>query len=339
MDPDEIQIFIKGIDGRTITIDIHKDAKVERIYELLSEKIGIPVEGNRLLYCSKELESHKFLIDYGIEKRSTLYHVSRLRGGSQRIREKVLDHTVELSDAPDMITWDDDPENKRVKMPCGHAITPESLTQYCSSLLKEGKWRFFCPHITRDQPAKYCNQEWDYLQIRRLAALTEDEKEEFEDKIAKNHLFKGLGIQECPKCKSMVERKDKKDVQLRCTVCSEKDGKTYEFCWHCLKEWYNQNSRTQCGNADCSGEDKRLKALRECPRKKIGVVEGCPCYRACIFCGSLIEHTEACKHMHCRCGKDFCFVCLKPRDNNGWKCGGSGDSCLVAPVQTMIPGV
>lgn len=93
------------------------------------------------------------------------------------------------------------------------------------------------------------------------------------------------------------------------------------------------------GNADCSGEDKRLKTLRECPTKKIGGVEGCPIYRACVFCGSLIEHTEACKHMHCRCGKDFCFVCLKPRDSSGWKCGGSSDSCPVAPVQTMIPGV
>ena len=30
------------------------------------------------------------------------------------------------SGAPDMITWDDDPENKRAKMPCGHAISKEA---------------------------------------------------------------------------------------------------------------------------------------------------------------------------------------------------------------------
>jgi len=113
--------------------------------------------------------------------------------------------------------------------------------------LNEGKWRFFCPHISQDQPPKHCNTEWDYLDVRRLAVLTDEEKEEFEDKIATNHLFKAMGIQECPKCKSMVERNDKKDMQLRCTVCSKKDGKTYEFCWHCLKEWYNRDSRTQCG--------------------------------------------------------------------------------------------
>ena len=94
---------------------------------MLSKKIGIPVEGNRLLYRAKELESDKFLSDYGIEKRSTLFLVFRLPGGSEQIRVKVLDHTVELSDAPDMITWDDDPENKRVKMPCGHAISKRFL--------------------------------------------------------------------------------------------------------------------------------------------------------------------------------------------------------------------
>lgn len=90
---------------------------------MLSKKISIPVEGNRLLYGAKELENDKFLSDYGIEKRSTLFLVFRLPGGSEQIRVKVLDHTMELSDAPDMITWDDDPENKRVKMPCGHAIS------------------------------------------------------------------------------------------------------------------------------------------------------------------------------------------------------------------------
>ena len=90
---------------------------------MVSRKTGIPVEGSILLYHSKQLENGKLLTEYGIEKRSTLFHVSRLRGGSEQIRVKVLDETVELSDAPDMITWDDNPENKRVKMPCGHAIS------------------------------------------------------------------------------------------------------------------------------------------------------------------------------------------------------------------------
>ena len=65
--------------------------------------------------------------------------------------------------------------------------------------------------MSQDQPPRHCNNEWNYLDVRRLAVLTEEEKAEFEEKIAKNHLFKTTtDIQECPKCKSVVERENKK---------------------------------------------------------------------------------------------------------------------------------
>lgn len=35
---------------------------------------------------------------------------------------KVLDPDVELTSEPDMITFDDDKDGQRAKMPCGHAI-------------------------------------------------------------------------------------------------------------------------------------------------------------------------------------------------------------------------
>jgi len=37
-----------------------------------------------------------------------------------------------------------------------------------------------------------------------------------------------------------------------------------------------------------------------------GKVKGCP------KCRSLIERTEGCSHMRCKCGYQFCFVCLTP---------------------------
>lgn len=92
------------------------------------------------------------------------------------------------------------------------------------------------------------------------------------------------------------------------------------------------------GNLACSGEDRRLRILRNCRRKEIVGVVGCPSLRACVSCGMLIEHVRACKHMKCPCGKEFCFICLKPRENSGWKCGGYNEACTIAPVQTKIPG-
>lgn len=78
-----------------------------------------------------------------------------------------------------------------------------------------------------------------------MAVLTEKEKEEFEEQIAKNQ-FKAMGIHECPKCKSMVGRENKKEIRLTCIPCSKK-GERYEFCSYCLNKWYNGSSRTQCG--------------------------------------------------------------------------------------------
>lgn len=340
MRPKIIQIFVSGLQGRTTTINIEEDATIARLYGLLNEQNGIPVDEQRLIFGGKEIritdESNEQtrLSTYGIEKSSTLFLVLRLRGGS----EKVLDDDVELSDAPDMITWDDDPENKRAKMPCGHAITPESLTIYCRSLLDAGRSRFLCPYISQDTSPVYCGKEWDYVVVRRLAVLTDAEKMEFEKKISKNYMFKAMGIQECPSCKSFVERVNKKDVRLTCTFCRNKLHKVFQFCWHCLQEWVDSSSTTKCGNADCGGEDKRRKILRECSKKEIVGVTGCPALRACISCGMLIEHVQACKHMTCRCGKEFCFICLKPKETSGWKCGSYNEACEIAPVQTAIPG-
>ena len=91
---------------------------------MVSKKNGIPEDQLRAIYTTKELEVGKRLSDYGIQQGSTVYLVLRLLGGSIP-PEKELDDAVELNDAPDMITWDDDPENKRAEMPCGHAISKD----------------------------------------------------------------------------------------------------------------------------------------------------------------------------------------------------------------------
>ncbi len=127
-------------------------------------------------------------------------------------------------------------------------LAPESLTAFCRSILDAGRSRFLCPYISQDEPPVYCGTEWDYIDVRRLAVLTDDEIEEFEKKISKNYLIKGMGIQECPKCNSMVERSDKKHIRVICPLCSKNKKKAYEFCWHCLHEWKkSSSSTTKCG--------------------------------------------------------------------------------------------
>jgi len=85
------------------------------------------------------------------------------------------------------------------------------------------------------------------------------------------------------------------------------------------------------------GGDPRVQMLQNCPNKDVvGVYT--PSLRACPFCGALVEHIEACKHMNCpACSKAFCFICLK-KNEGGWKCGSYNTKCTPAPRQTYIPG-
>ena len=250
---------------------------------------------------------------------------------------KELDELVDLTAEPDMITWDDDPEGKRAKMPCGHAISPESLTTYCRSLLTAGKFIFLCPYVDPANATVHCNKEWSYIEIRRFGVLTTEEQREFETKISENYLKKAMGIQECPGCQTLCERMDPKDKCLICRICTKEKGRRFEFCWHCLHEWKDSGT-TKCGNEECSNEDHRLRILREAAERYVVGVKT-PCRRACPSCGMLIEHVAQCKHMVCRCATQFCFICLEIKGDDGWKCGSYNTKCIPAAQQTSIPGL
>lgn len=175
-----------------------QDATIEELYKLLEDKTGVPPEHARLIHGGKEIhadEDHKLISDYkGIVHGSVLFMVLRLLGGSDHEREgtddeaglteesKDLDALAPLTDEPDMITLDDDPDGKRAKMPCGHAISPDSLTAYCRSLLSSGKYLFLCPYISPDRKFR-CNREWTYIEVRRFGVLNKFEQKDFETRI------------------------------------------------------------------------------------------------------------------------------------------------------------
>jgi len=84
--------------------------------------------------------------------------------------------------------------------------------------------------------------------------------------------------------------------------------------------------------------DPRIKWMSTQPLKTIGTMANCPSVRGCPKCGTLVEHSERCKHIKCcGCAQDFCFVCLKTPINGQWQCGAHNAECPVAPLQTTLP--
>ena len=78
---DDIQVFVKTVSGKTITVNMSASDNVRKMKKLIEIRTEVPSEDQHLSFSGKVLEDESAIGEYGIVGEYTIHMAAKLRGG------------------------------------------------------------------------------------------------------------------------------------------------------------------------------------------------------------------------------------------------------------------
>jgi small subunit ribosomal protein S27Ae len=83
-----MQIFVRTLDDRTLTLNVQSEDTINEIKEIVEQREGIPVDEQRLTLGGISLDDELTVNECHIEEESTLYVLLDLEGGGKKRKKK-----------------------------------------------------------------------------------------------------------------------------------------------------------------------------------------------------------------------------------------------------------
>ena len=284
-----LQIFVKTMTGKTITLEVELSDTIESVKAQIEEMQGTPPDEQRLIFGGRQLENGRILSDYGTIKNACTFVLAlRLRGGSKKTCS---------------ICYDEFPESsfQRPSSQCTHSPSICNKCLHGHIAMESKKNRLIkCPDPD-------CAKPMDYQDIHRVCQVDQFGKltfEQFDQRLFQRNVEKmpefiyctklGCGSGQCHVGGAVTPL-------VQCHKCSSKTCFVHELPYHdgmsCTA--FDAQLAAEGGDEDLT----RLFLERES--------------KPCPKCHVPIIKDGGCCHMTCTnemvgCNYEFCYHCLAP---------------------------